>query len=126
MPAARIIGTPAAEFDSAVTHVVTTLSFLAKSIVFQLQHSRERKRVVRSRHIDIFRLTPGIRPQDFLCIVTGDGRNRPGLIVHIRTRLAAAADNAPYLYWRMAQVARTFGTRDDNRIRVVRLHTAIK
>src|SRR5437868_6162342 len=98
MAAAGIVGPSAAELDGAARDVIAALALLAEAVILELQHRREGEGVIRAGDVDIFRPDPGIGPQDLPCVIAGDGRNRPVLVMHVEPRLVAAADHTADQY----------------------------
>src|ERR1051326_4556049 len=64
MPAAGVVGSPPAEPDGAVAHVMPAFALLAEAVVLELKHRGERERVIRARYVHVLRADAGIGPQD--------------------------------------------------------------
>src|SRR5881397_1831427 len=58
MPTIEVVRTLPTQFDDATGYILAALTFLAETVVFQLQHSGERKGVVRASQMDILRCDP--------------------------------------------------------------------
>jgi len=101
MAAAGVVRPLAAQPDRAIADVVTPLALPAEAVVLELQHGGEGEGVVGAGEVDVLRSEPGIGPENFPRVMAGDGRDRPGLVVHVGARLAAAADHAADLHQRL-------------------------
>ena len=86
MATRRVVRPFSTEHDGAVGDVVAALALPAEAVILELQHGGEGEGVIGAGEIDILRAHAGIRPEDVLGVVTGNGGNRPGLVVHVRPR----------------------------------------
>src|SRR5262245_55260031 len=126
MPAAGVVGTPAAEPNGAVADVMAALALLAEAVVLELQHGGEGERIVRPGDIDVLGADARVRPQDLAGVAAGHGGDRPGLVVHIAAWLAAAAHHAADQHGWVAAVTRALGARDNDGSGVVGLDATVE
>ena len=126
MAARGVVGPLAAERDRAVRHVVAALALFAEAVILELQHRRKGEGVVGAGDVDILGPDPGVRPQNLLRVMAGDGRDRPVLVMHVEPRLVAAADDAADQHQRLLHVLGAVGAGDDDAGGVVGLDAAIE
>src|SRR5215469_585574 len=126
MPAAGVVGTAAPQLYCAAADIFTALSLLAEPVILQLQHCREGKSIIGAGDVDVLRSDPGIGPEDLAGVIAGHCGDRPVLVMHVETRLVAAAHHAADQYQRLLAVAGPLGGGHDDRGRIVGLDAAIQ
>ncbi len=124
--AGGVVRPRAAELDDARGDVVAALARLAKAVRLELHQGGEGEGVVGAGDVDLVRPDAGVRPQDVLGVVAGDGRDRPVLVVHVEPRLADPPGDRLDHRRRVFAIASAIQAGDDDAGRVVGLDAAIE
>src|SRR3990172_1258550 len=122
--AGRVVRPPGSGRDDAARDVLAALALLAEAVLLELEHRRERERVVGARDVHVLGPDAGLAEDDVLRVVARDARDRPVRPLEVEARLGHAPGDAHDVDGPVPAVARALGRGDDQAGRVVGLEAA--
>src|SRR5256886_3879018 len=121
-----VVGPPAAELDDPARDVVAALALLAEAVLLELEHRRERERVVGAGDVHVVGPDAGLAEHDVLRVVTGDARDRAVRPVEVDAGLGHAPGDAHDGDGPVAAVTGPLGRGHDEAGRVVGPEAAVE